>query len=251
MGSLQIWNKNKLIECMASVPLFRDLNPLQLEKLRRSGRMSLYGRNQVLFNQGDIVEHLFLVLDGAVKKYRTSEYGDMAILRLLVPRDTFMEFHVYLNEPALLSAQMITKSTILAIPSSTIRELASSDVSFSRILLKAISKYYRDAMLKIDSILLQSPVEKIGRYLLTLWVGHANTYGPLKLPFKKSLIAQSLGMKPETFSRTLSEIKKFGVCMENDEITMQTPFSLCHFCGTGVALKCRNRGLPGCIERAY
>jgi hypothetical protein len=42
----------------------------------------------------------------------------------------------------------------------------------------------------------------------------------VKLPIEKAVIAATLGMQPETFSRSLSKLRSFGVRIEGDEVSI-------------------------------
>ena len=45
--------------------------------------------------------------------------------------------------------------------------------------------------------------------------------GSVKLPYNKLLIAGRLGMKPETFSRALSELRGIGVNVSRSEVLIE------------------------------
>lgn len=239
MISSKISDTDKLIELVASTSLFRSLDASQIESLLSSGKLSLHGRGKVLFHQGDVVEHLYLILEGSIKTFRTSECGDEAILQLLHPGNTFMEAFIFLYAPSPMSAQVVKDATLLTISASVARKFACTDSYFAQNLLKVISEQHKESMLKIESILLRSPVQRIGYYLLNLLVEAGSAHSTIKLTHQKSLIAGHLGMKPETLSRALAELKKLGVNVEGDEITLPTVFSLCLFCDTDTTLKCQ------------
>ena len=246
VGFSENWNKENIIKVMASASLFESLDTPQIESLLSCGKLSVNERDTVLVHQGDIADHLYLTLEGSIKTLRTSERGDEAILQLLHPGDTFMEAFIILNEPSPLYAQVVTDATILAISASAVRKLACTDLRFSQALLKVISRQYKEALLIRSSLLLRSPAQRVAHYLLNLLVEAGDTHKSIKLPYQKSMIANHLGMKPETFSRALAELKNLGVRIERDEITLPTGFSLCQFCDMDIALKCQHDGATEC-----
>ncbi|WP_201340299.1 helix-turn-helix domain-containing protein [Isorropodon fossajaponicum symbiont] len=50
------------------------------------------------------------------------------------------------------------------------------------------------------------------------------------MPYSKSLTAAYLGMKPESFSRTLAELKKDGIILDNKKIKLANGHELCGYC---------------------
>lgn len=68
----------------------------------------------------------------------------------------------------------------------------------------------------------------------------------MELPFQKQLIANHLGMTPETFSRSLKEIKKLGIDVERDSVTLRDAYALCHFCDTDTAFMCTDENRAEC-----
>lgn len=247
MTCSELIGKDKLIKIMSLSTLFKSLDEAQVEKLLDSGKISSYSRGTILHHQGDLIKQIYLILDGSVMTLRTSEGGDEALLQLLHPGDTFMEAFVFLNAPLLVSVQAITEATLLTIPASAVHNLVYTNSYFSQNIIKVISEQYKEAILKIDSILLRSPFHRVGYYLLKLLIAGECNHLRLTLPSQKSLIANHLGMKPETLSRALAEIKKIGIHIECNEITLPTVFSLCQFCDMETSPNCKNNTSPNCL----
>ena len=250
MDSSKNWSKNDLIEIITSTSLFKELNRPQIEDLLNLSNISSYVKGEILFHQGDVVENVYLILDGSMKILRTSEYGNEVILQLLHFGNTFMETSVFLESFSPVSAQIVKDTTLLAIPFSFVRHLLCINSQFSQGLIKVISEKNKETFLKLESILLKSPVQRIGYYLLGLLVELGSSQRTIKLPDPKSLIAGYLGMKPETFSRAMAEIKKLGVNVKGDEVTLLTISSLCRFCDIDTTLKCQKARSPECHLKA-
>ncbi|MFO1242058.1 MAG: helix-turn-helix domain-containing protein [Rickettsiales bacterium] len=68
----------------------------------------------------------------------------------------------------------------------------------------------------------------------------------LKLPYDKSLIAGYLGMKPETFSRTLQSLKEQGIDIDKNQVSLPDVFALCDYCDMELTEKCSRAGTKEC-----
>ncbi len=85
---------------------------------------------------------------------------------------------------------------------------------------------------------LNLPYSEWGHYFLTKHLEAGHDHLEFTLPFKKQIIANYLGMTPETFSRTLKQMKTIGVSVDDDVIRMKDAFALCHFCDSDTASLC-------------
>lgn len=63
----------------------------QLEHMVNIGQMASWAANQVIFNQGDEADCMYLILAGRVKVYLRDDYGKEVVLRLLEEGDYFGE----------------------------------------------------------------------------------------------------------------------------------------------------------------
>ena len=116
--------------------------------------------------------------------------------------------------------------------------LALKDPQFANNLLKIVTHHYKKAVHQIDAMTIKSPVERVGYYFLEQHLQQGHDSMEFELPFKKSLIANHLGITPETFSRALKQIKEMGIKIDGDKIRLEDAFALCHFCDLDIAQHC-------------
>ncbi len=219
--------------------LFEKLSESSLEKLLQNSVMQDYESGRLLVQQGDTPEYVYLVIEGALKTFRIeSEEGHEATIRMLESGDTCMEAVLFMGCPSPINVQTVNPSKILQIPERVIKKHVIEDSQFAVNLLRIVTRHYKNAMHQIDAINIKSPLQRVGYYFLVkhLDAGHKNL--DFDLPFQKQLIANYLGMTPETFSRTLKQMKSFGIEIEGEKIKMRDAFSLCHFCDSDTAAIC-------------
>jgi len=86
---------------------------------------------------------------------------------------------------------------------------------------------------QIEQMNRMSAPQRLADFLVQL---HPRSDGPctIELPFEKSLIANRLGMKPESLSRALAKLRPFGVSVLRDAVTIEELGRLQQFVATEV-----------------
>lgn len=221
-----------------SVSLFQGLSDESLQTLLSNSHMSGFSGGQEIVQQGDNPGFLYFIIQGGVKTLRYSTEGEEATIRMLKPGETFMDAVIFMGGKSPINAKAIENSKLLMIPAETVRRHALHDSQFACNLLKIITRHYKAAMQQIDSIVTKNPVERVGYYFLKQHLEQGHDSMDVALPFQKSTIANHLGMTPETFSRALNQIKKMGIDVDQENLTLKDAYALCHFCDLDTAHNC-------------
>jgi CRP/FNR family transcriptional regulator len=173
----------------------------------RPGR---YRRNQILYFEGGIAQHLFALHSGLVKIVKALDNGRDRITAVLFPGELFgLES---LTDPAYpLTAVALRDCEICAAPREdfaasllTNPEMAIGMVRFLVGELKRIRKQvtdmsFKDARMKVATFLLS---------LISVDSPPGNGTVHLTLPLSRQEISEVLELSPETISRTLSSLRK-------------------------------------------
>lgn len=230
----------------STAPLFVGLTEDSIQTLLSNSFMKKFPTGKQLVQQGDTPIHLYFIIDGSAKTSRYSPEGGEAIIRLLHAGETFMDAVIFMGGKSPISVVTLEDSHFLMVPAETVRRHALYDSQFACNLLKIVTKHYKNAIQQIDSIITKSPVERLGYYLLKQHLEQGSDSMDISLPFQKSMIANHLGMTPETFSRALHQIKNLGVDVDHEKITLRDAYALCHFCDPDTAHICPKLNTDGC-----
>lgn len=218
--------------------LFQGLSEESLQALLANSHIKDFSSGQIIVQQGDAPDYLYCILRGSIKTLRYSPNGEEATIRLLTAGESFMDAVIFMGGKSPIAVKAMEDSTILMIPAEAARRHALHDSQFACNLLRIVTRHYKNAIQQIDSIITKTPAERIGYYFLKLHLEQDSQSLDVTLPFQKSIIANHLGMTPETFSRALGQIKKMGIDMHSDKIAMRDAFVLCHFCDPDTASEC-------------
>ena len=201
-----------------------------------------------IVNQGDIPSYLYLILSGSVRTVRTTPEGRETPVRLMAANETFMDAVIFMNAPSPVSARTAEPSTILMIPAAIVRKMVTVNGHFAFNMLQITAGFYKKAIHQIESVTTKSPAQRVGYYLLNAYLEQGDPAATtFRLPHQKSVIASHLGMQPETFSRALAQIKKMGVDIDRETISLKDAYALCLFCDSDMATQCQKFGTPECL----
>ncbi|MEZ5758910.1 MAG: Crp/Fnr family transcriptional regulator [Emcibacteraceae bacterium] len=226
--------------------LFEKLSEESLRRILECSILKKYEKNRLLVQQGDTPKFVYLVMSGSIKTFRINDEGEEATIRMLEPGDTCMEAVMFMGGPSPINVQTITDSETLLIPERIIKTLVFEDTQFSVNLLRIVTRHYKNAMHQIDAMNIKSPLQRIGYYFLLKHIEQGNESLEFKLPFKKQMVANYLGMTPETFSRSLKQMRNMGVIVEDDKISLKDARSLCLFCDSDTAALCADHNKEDC-----
>ena len=219
-------------------PLFSGLSADSVQTLLSNSFMQLFTAGQQIVLQGDAPIYLYYIIEGSIKTVRYGAEGEESTIRMLKPGETFMDAVIFMGGKSPVNAVAMESCRLMLIPTETVRRHALHDAQFACNLLRIVTKHYKNAMQQIDSIVTKNPVERLGYYFLKQHLEQGSESMNFALPFQKSTIANHLGMTPETFSRALSQIRKMGIDVDQEKLTMRDAYALCHFCDPDTAHNC-------------
>lgn len=226
--------------------LFSGISEASLQTLLQASSLRDFAAGHVLVQQGDKPECLYMVIKGAARTFRMDAEGREATIRMLLPGDTCMEAVMFMGGDSPINVQVMEASQLLLIPGHIVKRRVLEDAAFASNLLRIVARHYKNAMHQIDAMNIKSPLQRVGYYFLTRHLEMAPDSLEFTLPFRKQTVANYLGITPETFSRTLQQIKALGIEIDGERIKMRDAYVLCHFCDSDAASLCSRHGKDGC-----
>jgi CRP/FNR family cyclic AMP-dependent transcriptional regulator len=130
-------------ELLARTGLFGELDEAARRRLSEVAIDRTYKKGQLIFYQGDLGESLFIVAEGTVKVFVTSEDGDEMVLVTLGPGDIFGELAVIDGGPRSASAETLEPTKLLALTRNTLLQVMTEHPSITDSLLKTLGSVVR------------------------------------------------------------------------------------------------------------
>jgi CRP/FNR family transcriptional regulator, cyclic AMP receptor protein len=133
------------VEHLRRCGLFARLPEDRLSEIGRLMSERRYSKNEIIFQQGDQGEVLYLVEEGVVRITAESADGEEAILGEVHPCETFGELGLIDGAPRSATASAETDTLTLELPGTAFRELLESHREFRDGVLMALSAELRRA----------------------------------------------------------------------------------------------------------
>lgn len=197
--------------------LFRALDPRDLDQVLSHSAVLTLSRNQQLFAQGDPATQLFVVIAGQIKLSRLAPNGDEAVVQVFGAGDSFAEAAMFMGGRYPVTASAISPSRLVGIASARLKAhvLERPEIAFA--MMASMAQHLHGLVAQIEQMKLLTTRQRVIRFLIDQ-SGRGDGAASFELPHDKSLIANRLGMTPETFSRMLAQLADHGVAATGSRI---------------------------------
>jgi len=239
-------NVRSYMDTIQALPLFAGLEPDILQDILRHSRIVSHNKGAMIFLQGEQASRFYIILDGWVKLFKGNIDGQESILQVMTVGETLLETVIFSNSPFPVTAQAVDNVKLLSIPATIVREKLQNNKELAINMLSTVAGRSQTLISQFEQLTLKTVTQRVGWFLLKLFLENGERTKNLKLPYDKSLIAGYLGMKPETFSRTLQALKEQGIDIDKNNVSLPDVFALCDFCDMELAGKCSRAGTKEC-----
>jgi CRP/FNR family transcriptional regulator, dissimilatory nitrate respiration regulator len=181
-----------------------------LGTLLTAANIRSFANHEQIYRPGDGADSIFVVTEGCVQIYRHNDEGRRAVLTISATGDAFGIGDVLDNTRRRDTAEVIRHCRVLEIPAKAFMDLLKTTPEMAVSVARYLSACKREITDRLEQIQLKPTTERLAEFLLQLAPGQAQSTD-IVLPCEKSVIASYLGMKPESFSRSLKELKSYGV----------------------------------------
>jgi len=156
--------------------------------------------------------------------------GEDVIVDMLTAGHMVGESAIFEQNRHTSSAQIIEDAHLISIPSNVLKEQIRLSPTLALSMLSSMFRHHRRHYGEIALNAMQSAPQRIGCFLLRLCPANKKKGIAFDLPYDKTLIAETLGMKGATFSRSLNILRqKAGVHVSGTRIEIDSAEQLTKF----------------------
>ena len=178
-----------------------------------------YGKDELVFAQGDLCDGVFYVQKGRCKITVVSERGKEAVVALHKTGDFFGEGCLIGQPRRLATATAHTDCELLRLDNSIIQRVIHERVEFSEFFISRILA--RNARIEADLVdqLFNSSEKRLARQLLLLAnFGAEGKLQPIKLKISQGTLAEMIGTTRSRVSFFMNKFRKLGLIEYNGDI---------------------------------
>lgn len=136
--------RQEVISELRNVELFRPLSFDQIAELSQSSSKLLYSKGEILVQQGDSGDSLFIITDGVVDVSVSDSIGNRTHLADLHSGDYFGEMSLLTGEPRSASVIALAETEVIVVEKSGMAELLEQEASIAEPLSAMLDERLRD-----------------------------------------------------------------------------------------------------------
>jgi CRP/FNR family transcriptional activator FtrB len=199
---------------LKKVALFSGLPGASLARLAEVAGLQRFSAGAYLFREGEDPDFIYSFVEGGVV-LATGTGEKEAVIEFFGPGESVLLPAALLGLPYLVSARATTDGQALLIPASKLRKIVDEDVAVAAGCARMLSRHWRVLIGQIKEIKTRSALERVAHFL-TSQTDRTSGEVTFALPGMKKEVATRLGITPETLSRTLRVLRKYGVETDGD-----------------------------------
>ena len=198
---------------LADSPIFRGLGEEALRFVAAGAQLRAVSKGQVICKKGIPSEGLFLLLEGRVKLSMLSEEGAERVIEIVQPGQSFGEADAITARPCSIYAEALHDSRLLFVCGQRVREAVAAWPGLALRLLELLALRVNDLTADLEACCFHSASRRVADFLMRQ--SRSSERDPdraeVQLPAAKWVVASSLHLTPETFSRELHTLARDGV----------------------------------------
>jgi CRP/FNR family transcriptional activator FtrB len=208
------------IALLEKVSLFQGLPGPLVQKIAEISGLQRFNAQGYLFRAGEQPDFVYAILEGSVVVLGHDD-GRESVIEFLGPGETILIPFALLATPYLVSARATTDGQTLMVPARQFRQMVKDDTTLASACAYSLSRQWHGLITQIREIKTHSAIERVAQFLVAQ-SGKREGSVSLVLPGMKKEVATRLGIKPETFSRSLKKLREHGVETRGDTISISS-----------------------------
>ena len=204
------------------------------ERILDQSHIVVAQKGDLLFGTGRNVDTIFITLEGRVALTAHNERLEETLIEILPAGNIFLVQPLILDVKTTLTARAIGSVKALHIPADVFMSEVDNSSPLVRAAIRQISRQWRLTLTQLRQLKLLSASERLAHYILSRLDADQGR-ASLVLEEERRLIAQRLGMTPESLSRAIANLRDQRVYFSGRNVTVDDVQSLHEFCGLSLS----------------
>lgn len=191
---------------LRNLPLFNNLTDSEIEILSKVLIKKDYPSGEILIEQNDISNSVYIIITGDVKVYRLSEDGEEINLAVLGKGEIVGELSFLDNEPRSAFVETIQKSQVLILSKDNFLHVLKDHNTIAINLLKTLSSRVRASDERLEDIMSKSLSERAWKTLRALSAHFPNK----EINLSQEELAEIIGATRARVTEALNQLQTQG-----------------------------------------
>jgi CRP/FNR family transcriptional regulator, cyclic AMP receptor protein len=198
---------------LAKTPLLRELGAADTAAVRPHTHVVTLKRGDRLYDEGDVDDQLYVVIEGKVKLTRTSADGREVLVRIQGPGDMFGELAMFDPTWRTSNASAVTDARLAAIAHDDLRHVLNERPAIALLLLRELAQRLRIITDANTNLIFTDVPGRVAKALLEL----ADKFGTqqedgtlVSHDLTQEELAQLVGASRETVNKALADFAARG-----------------------------------------
>lgn len=188
--------------------LFASFPAEMQNELRKTATHRSFSNGQFLHHRGDPADGFWIVESGQVKCGHQDAQGDMHVLFILGPGDSFGELACLGQFDRVLDIEALGKTEMLFVSEKAFSAVLEQSPATARQMLKLLAKQLQEAL---DDLLVFRNMPAPKRLAQRLLALAAHREPPVKLSIRQQELAELIGVSRMTIASALAELEAQGL----------------------------------------
>lgn len=209
---------------ISQVPLFEGLDEAQQNSLRSKMGQTTLRRGEILFEEGEPGNRLYIITEGKVKLGHTSMDGRENLLAVLGPGEIIGELTLFDPGPRSTTATAVSPVTLLHLDHADLNAILDTNPTMGKHMLRALARRLRRTNESLADLVFSDVPGRVAKALLDL----ADRFGTpaedgVHVPhdLTQEELAQLVGASRETVNKSLADFVSRGwIHLEGRAVTL-------------------------------
>jgi CRP-like cAMP-binding protein len=164
-----------------------------------------FQKGALIFSEGEIGEHVYLIQTGKVRVFKLIGDQDKT-LAILGPGDFFGEMAIFEKKPRSASAEALSESKVLVLDQATFEELIKSNGEIALRVIKRLVSRLRNTDTLLECISLPDPLMRIVSLLVSAGYDDSGSNKPIEISLGLDDIARLCGLNTGTAEAIIEKL---------------------------------------------
>lgn len=205
------------IEFIKSIPYFSGMNQAGLDSISKYIFEKKAERGEILLFEGEPAAHLYFVVAGVVKVFKTSADGKEQILQIIRPGESFNDVPVFGGGINLASAEAMSVVVLYVIKKSDLEGILREHPQAALNVIQILSQRVRHLVSLVEDLSFRNVTGRVAKVLLE-YAGDRTGENPR---LTQQEMAAMIGTAREMVGRSLKTLEEEGtIRMERNRIVI-------------------------------